>query len=401
MLQKRLAEIVERRTDAEMRLADADGRGRGRDGATPAATREAALRLAAFMDGRAAAAGPRSMPRSTRSPAEEAGARDALAEAFETLKKFEQVAEAKPASPSQGSRPPRDRRHGRNGPATAEGAVSEAATGRRRLLAGLGALASPGGAAGRETRGETGALPRDLPAAESRSRRSRSAARHAPERLDDPRLAGPGRRPVLPAHPRVGDEDGIRPEPTAAAASRRPDAHRRLRRASMACASSATPWSGTPRSPRLRAAGRRQARPSPRPMRDYIAAVVGRYRGRAVGWDVVNEAVAEDGEGLRDSLWSRNLGRLDHMRLRLRARRARPIPTRCCSSTTTIWRALRRSARPSCAWSRRCLKAGAPVSGLGTQTHLQPTWRRARRARRSPTGPASACRSTSPSSTFR
>ncbi len=42
-------------------------------------------------------------------------------------------------------------------------------------------------------------------------------------------------------------------------------------------------------------------------MRSHIFAVVGRYKGRIRGWDVVNEAVAEDGS-LRQSLWLRIIG---------------------------------------------------------------------------------------------
>ena len=45
----------------------------------------------------------------------------------------------------------------------------------------------------------------------------------------------------------------------------------------------------------------------------WITTVAGRYRGQAVGWDVVNEPVAEDGSGLREHLWSRNLGQIEHM----------------------------------------------------------------------------------------
>ena len=82
----------------------------------------------------------------------------------------------------------------------------------------------------------------------------------------------------------------------------------------MACASSATRWSGTPQKPAFfEGAGR--ARRSARRSRPTSQAVVGRYRGRAVGWDVVNEAVTDDGAGWRDSLWSQRLGRLDHMRI--------------------------------------------------------------------------------------
>ncbi len=43
-------------------------------------------------------------------------------------------------------------------------------------------------------------------------------------------------------------------------------------------------------------------------LRAHIQALVGRYRGRIMGWDVVNEAI-DDKEGyLRDSLWRRHIG---------------------------------------------------------------------------------------------
>jgi len=40
----------------------------------------------------------------------------------------------------------------------------------------------------------------------------------------------------------------------------------------------------------------------------HVRTVVGRYRGRIVAWDVVNEAVAEDGSGLRDTVFRQKLG---------------------------------------------------------------------------------------------
>ncbi len=42
-------------------------------------------------------------------------------------------------------------------------------------------------------------------------------------------------------------------------------------------------------------------------LREHIMTVVGRYRGRIAAWDVVNEAIDEDGS-LRDSIWLRTIG---------------------------------------------------------------------------------------------
>lgn len=90
-LQKRLAEIAERRAGAELRIvvldAEAEGeRNRARMDA------EAGMMLGAYLNGwksrKAAAEGDLSAL-----DAEEAGARDALTGAFEELKKFEHVAE--------------------------------------------------------------------------------------------------------------------------------------------------------------------------------------------------------------------------------------------------------------------------------------------------------------------
>ena len=90
-LQKRLAEVVDRRTHAELRLAMLEAQAQAemdharRNG-------DAAMRLNAYMMGvrerRAHFA-----EEIAQIGHEEAGARDALAEAFEAMKKYEQVAE--------------------------------------------------------------------------------------------------------------------------------------------------------------------------------------------------------------------------------------------------------------------------------------------------------------------
>lgn len=102
----------------------------------------------------------------------------------------------------------------------------------------------------------------------------------------------------------------------------------------------------------------------------YIAAAVGRYAGQAVGWDVVNEAVAEDGNGLRDTFWGRAMGgEEDAMRRAFdQAKQADPDAVLFINDYnlennpvkgTTFLRLV-----------ERLLKAGAPVGGIGIQSHL-------------------------------
>lgn len=92
LLQIRLAEIVERRTQAELRLAILTAEGEA-ELALARQDPEVTWRLGAFQQGlkvrKAAVQGD-----IDRLEVEEAGARDALGEAFETLKKYEQVAES-------------------------------------------------------------------------------------------------------------------------------------------------------------------------------------------------------------------------------------------------------------------------------------------------------------------
>jgi endo-1,4-beta-xylanase len=46
-------------------------------------------------------------------------------------------------------------------------------------------------------------------------------------------------------------------------------------------------------------------------MREHIHTVVGHYKGRVKGWDVVNEALAENGTMRSDSLWFQIIGQGD------------------------------------------------------------------------------------------
>ncbi|HEY1426639.1 MAG TPA: flagellar export protein FliJ, partial [Caulobacteraceae bacterium] len=91
VLQGRLAEVVDRRVVAELKLAVLVAEGEA-ELALVRSDPEAGWRMGAFADGlkqRKAAA----QQVIHLALAEESGVRDAIAEAFETLKKYEQVAE--------------------------------------------------------------------------------------------------------------------------------------------------------------------------------------------------------------------------------------------------------------------------------------------------------------------
>ncbi|HWA61740.1 MAG TPA: endo-1,4-beta-xylanase [Caulobacteraceae bacterium] len=101
----------------------------------------------------------------------------------------------------------------------------------------------------------------------------------------------------------------------------------------------------------------------------YITAVVGRYRGQAVAWDVVNEAVNDDGQGWRDCLWSQKLGPLEHMRLAYET--AHAADPNALLLLNDYW--LERTPAKRATFlklAEALLKAGAPLGGLGTQTHI-------------------------------
>jgi len=103
--------------------------------------------------------------------------------------------------------------------------------------------------------------------------------------------------------------------------------------------------------------------------RNYILAVAGRYRGQVVGWDVVNEAVAEDGEGWRTSLWSQRLGDFEHIALAYRtAHEADPAAPLLLNDYNLEYYDRKRTTFLKLA--ERLLASGAPLTGLGTQMHV-------------------------------
>ena len=104
-----------------------------------------------------------------------------------------------------------------------------------------------------------------------------------------------------------------------------------------------------------------------RAYRNYIMAVAGRYRGQAVAWYVVNEAVTDQADGLRGGLWMEALGpgyidKAFHL-----AREADPAAALYLNDYG-LERADKR--RVFLRLAEDLLKRGAPLGGLGTQAHL-------------------------------
>lgn len=101
----------------------------------------------------------------------------------------------------------------------------------------------------------------------------------------------------------------------------------------------------------------------------YIRTLVGRYAGRARGWDVVNEPVNEDGEGLRESLWTRNLGQEEYfIRAFEQAQAADPHAVLFVNEYNLESRPAKRATFLNLI--EAMLKRGVPIGGIGNQSHL-------------------------------
>jgi endo-1,4-beta-xylanase len=101
---------------------------------------------------------------------------------------------------------------------------------------------------------------------------------------------------------------------------------------------------------------------------DHIRTVVGRYRGRIVAWDVVNEAVADDGSGLRDTVFRQKLGD-GYLELAFRvAHEADPDALLIYNDYGA--EGLGRKSEAVYGLVRQLLSRGAPIGGVGLQMHV-------------------------------
>lgn len=99
---------------------------------------------------------------------------------------------------------------------------------------------------------------------------------------------------------------------------------------------------------------------------DHIRTVVGRYAGRVATWDVVNEAVAEPGEGLRESPWLAALGP-EYLEIAFHAARAADPGAVLYYNDYNIERPAKRER--TLRLLRGLLERGVPVQGVGIQGH--------------------------------
>jgi endo-1,4-beta-xylanase len=110
-------------------------------------------------------------------------------------------------------------------------------------------------------------------------------------------------------------------------------------------------------------------------LENHILTVVGRYKGRVMGWDVVNEAINDGGAGgmenLRNSSWYRTIGP-DFLTLAFKwAHEADPDAQLYYNDYNIEQGAVQGRGKhaSSMLLLKRLIKEGAPINGVGIQGH--------------------------------
>src|SRR5688572_11164208 len=105
-------------------------------------------------------------------------------------------------------------------------------------------------------------------------------------------------------------------------------------------------------------------------LKTHIHTLVGRYKGRILGWDVVNEAITDRGDGgsenLRNSQWLRTLGP-EFLTLAFKFAHEADPKARLYYNDYNIEAGPKHES--SMILLRRLIKEGAPVHGVGIQGH--------------------------------
>ena len=104
-------------------------------------------------------------------------------------------------------------------------------------------------------------------------------------------------------------------------------------------------------------------------MREYILAVVGRYKGKVVAWDVVNEALMDDGSFRGDGdIWCKNIGAPDYIDWAfLCAHEADPDALLFYNDYGHEYSATKRTAINNLI--KGMIARGVPIHGIGLQFH--------------------------------
>lgn len=100
-------------------------------------------------------------------------------------------------------------------------------------------------------------------------------------------------------------------------------------------------------------------------MRQHIATVAGRYRGKIDGWDVVNEALEDDGS-LRQTPWLEILGEDYLAQAFIAAHEADPA-AQLYYNDYNLWKPAKRAGAVRLV--QQLLDQGIPVAGIGMQGH--------------------------------
>lgn len=105
-------------------------------------------------------------------------------------------------------------------------------------------------------------------------------------------------------------------------------------------------------------------------MREHIHTVVGRYKGRVDGWDVVNEALEEDGS-MRESPWYRIIGE-DYIEKAFEFAREADPDAELYYNDYSLENSPKRDG--AVRLMEQLLAQEVPITGIGTQGHFSLDW---------------------------
>ena len=105
-------------------------------------------------------------------------------------------------------------------------------------------------------------------------------------------------------------------------------------------------------------------------LRDHIFTVVGRYKGKIKGWDVVNEALNQDGT-MRQSPWMKIIGE-DYLEKAFKFAHAADPSAQLYYNDYDLELPAKRAG--AVALIKKLKAAGVPISGVGLQNHNLMDW---------------------------